>query len=863
MKLMLDPQPHTSKPTNVAEINNRLASSPVDISIAELAAAIGRGQSFCCGYFNKPAADGKIYRRNECWTSQEVFGLDFDDGLTLDDFTETCIKYDIMPAIVYTTFSHTPNHHKFRAIWQVPTPVTDLRVRWLIMQSLAHIVGQANDPKCYDPARLFFGGKSIVYLNADSYVNPYNLVLSVVAALEDRDKHNLGQNIKQFCKVTWLEMYNGLPYVTLEEKGIAKDLDISLANLKEKCFFYKIYIDKKILEETNSLKNCIDTPTLVAIHFTVTNDQFTPVKTDRWGRESLQKGDIVDTKAEAKLIDQRPENIAKVCQLAKDFVEGKYLGHNLRWMLMTWYANVKKGARFFINTMYRHYDSSRASRFNYYTRYALAQGYLPARCSEECPYFNDCDKKHLPLPDKLGAKRGQIVMTSGFLSKPLAQAEAEYQQAFQRALAAKDNKIYIIKAPTGIGKTENYLGLKDTLIAVPTHQLREEVLQRFVDRGYKRPATVGQFPAVSSRIDKQIADYYQAGAYGEAVKLIKWLSDNGQCNPKILKYHNDYQEYTQTRDTAVVTHQRVLFQKIIRQQQIIFDEDPFTSLVEPGEVKPADIDTLNKMAGKIIIDLDKMTPYQVYMPHQVIKQTFDYLLPHLAGKVSSNLGQLLKAKAIIKLKNNTVYYVVRRNLPMDMKIIILSATINEKLYRQMFGDRVDFIDIGNVETTGKIYQDSQFSYSRQCLDEHPDLLPKIVNDFRLPFITHAKYDQLIPDFIADLHFGATQGVDYMKAMDMLVIGTPHANNMAYIMYALGVGYNVSFDETLKYQKIDRNGISFWFMTYEDPNLREVQLYLIENELYQAIGRARTLRTDATVFLFSNYPIPGAIQTKLI
>ena len=45
--------------------------------------------------------------------------------------------------------------------------------------------------------------------------------------------------------------------------------------------------------------------------------------------------------------------------------------------------------------------------------------------------------------------------------------------------------------------------------------------------------------------------------------------------------------------------------------------------------------------------------------------------------------------------------------------------------------------------------------------------------------------------------------------------------------------------------------------FADENLRLVQFWMIESELEQAIGRARLLRHDCTVHLFSNFPLKQA------
>ena len=59
---------------------------------------------------------------------------------------------------------------------------------------------------------------------------------------------------------------------------------------------------------------------------------------------------------------------------------------------------------------------------------------------------------------------------------------------------------------------------------------------------------------------------------------------------------------------------------------------------------------------------------------------------------------------------------------------------------------------------------------------------------------------------------------------------------------------------MDYQTIQHNGMQFKFQTFNDPELRNIQLNLIEGELIQAVGRARTIRTDAKVQVYSNFPL---------
>jgi len=57
-----------------------------------------------------------------------------------------------------------------------------------------------------------------------------------------------------------------------------------------------------------------------------------------------------------------------------------------------------------------------------------------------------------------------------------------------------------------------------------------------------------------------------------------------------------------------------------------------------------------------------------------------------------------------------------------------------------------------------------------------------------------------------------------------------------------------------YQKIEYNGFRFMFYCFDKEELRKIQLALIESDLVQALGRARTLRTNSTVELYSNFPL---------
>jgi hypothetical protein len=76
-------------------------------------------------------------------------------------------------------------------------------------------------------------------------------------------------------------------------------------------------------------------------------------------------------------------------------------------------------------------------------------------------------------------------------------------------------------------------------------------------------------------------------------------------------------------------------------------------------------------------------------------------------------------------------------------------------------------------------------------------------------------------------------------------------------------YGFEFDESaeMSQQRVTRNGWITTFNTFADESLKKIQLWMIESELEQAVGRPRLLRHECKVHLFSNFPL--CYQAKVI
>lgn len=141
-----------------------------NITIENLADALVHGASFKPGVL----AGGN---KAENWIEQQLFGLDFDDGIRIEEVYNKVISLGITPCFMYTTFSHKEEHHKFRMIFCNDTVITDGNIRDKLQATLMGIIGGI-DEVCFNRDRLFFGGKghTVLYPDYDTRINAESII---------------------------------------------------------------------------------------------------------------------------------------------------------------------------------------------------------------------------------------------------------------------------------------------------------------------------------------------------------------------------------------------------------------------------------------------------------------------------------------------------------------------------------------------------------------------------------------------------------------------------------------------------------------------------------------------------------------
>ena len=83
------------------------------------------GHSFCPAVFE---SNGKYApRRKGSFLQQQIFALDFDDGITHNEVLQRALKYKIPPTFMYKTLSCDDIElNKFRAVWIADFVINDI-----------------------------------------------------------------------------------------------------------------------------------------------------------------------------------------------------------------------------------------------------------------------------------------------------------------------------------------------------------------------------------------------------------------------------------------------------------------------------------------------------------------------------------------------------------------------------------------------------------------------------------------------------------------------------------------------------------------------------------------------------------------
>jgi hypothetical protein len=805
------------------------------------------------GYsFTTATFGGKTKNKSNWIGPQYLFGKDFDRNTEPEYIYNKAQELGLGFGFAYTTFSDTPEYRKLRFVFYVDNPIiiTSTQAEG-ILTALDTFFGDS-DISCKNCDRVWYGGKERIF--GDRPQRPITIEsliqLLELAAVVKSDKVNKARDLK-----------------------VVQDKNETLRELLD--------------------QNQIDTKFI-----------------------GYKLPDIIeDVDIEATLVPQ-----LKILQSIKEcgFIEpvscyerGERLHRPQIWGLAMNLRYIKGG----LNWLEKYMD--RDGRYeDYHYDILSVSGYHPTRLQTFSPFESD----HLAynLLYLTGRKEYAITEDTQFLrSQSVFTVEAarhHLQNYWNQFINADDNKVYVFKTITGLGKTQLIADLikdgKTTgyTIAFPTHDLKDEFCERanvlnaeeFAkakrDRTlqsnvtYVNPKLPDSLP---SEIRTKLSYLYSTGAEKAAERLlkgyIKLLKTTGQDTEEIDDYRVAKQAIHGCTFGNIVTTHANAFSKDRKGKHlyghnntIIFDEDPLTEIVNTFTVTLRDFKTLRGHTKNA--ELRRICDY--YINHiendpAVLRQKEEFTTVGMGEEIvsiitqtqhdklfNSNIGQFFTSDVAFYSSHSSrwddpqnkdhIVFVVKRTLPTNRKIGIFSATADEKIYRLLLGDRLVFIDLTSVLCQGQLVQHTKHSCSRASLNNE-NVLGKVVeevNQLGHPVITFKSFQKHFDGAIEDVYLGNSSGTDKLNGQSVTIVGTPHVPYTTYILFAKALGLDVTsfFLHKPVNRRIERNGFVFPLMTFERDDLVDVQCYFIERELYQAVGRPRLINNDVEAHLFSNYPL---------
>lgn len=168
--VQLDTVCFTKKPArdDIRSMKPRLATQQeTQCTPEQFAEAVLQGKAYNPGILQGGA-------KAENWTKQQLYCLDIDNKeaenfpeklLTPEQALERCRENNILPFLIYSTFSSTPELPKFRICFCADSCTTDTLQREHIQLGLMALFPEC-DPACKNADRLYFGGREVLHMDS-------------------------------------------------------------------------------------------------------------------------------------------------------------------------------------------------------------------------------------------------------------------------------------------------------------------------------------------------------------------------------------------------------------------------------------------------------------------------------------------------------------------------------------------------------------------------------------------------------------------------------------------------------------------------------------------------------------------------
>jgi len=463
------------------------------------------------------------------------------------------------------------------------------------------------------------------------------------------------------------------------------------------------------------------------------------------------------------------------------------------------------------------------------------------------------------------------------------------------------NRVTFINAPTGLGKTETIINhlkslssTKDYIVAVPNHNLKEELSERMTSAGLQHSFTPRPPMFVTESLRLKYESYQEMGESKLASALLrKVISKKNVSNIQyteediqIAEDHKSALEEAYGSSTVVLTtHSMVMLapSNFTDKRTVIFDEDITHGLMDVSSIKSIKIfNILDKVIASASNNPNNLHHINsLKADAMMVKEFLIDMKDGVVGNVSENLAyknktyllealsdvegayhlvNLIGADKIMRVTNldstNLFHYGSVKTFDSHFnRIICLSATVDKWFCDNLIkNESFDFWHCGYTENITPIEQDNSRRYSSGHFMRAKNGVSLPVIPEGEAVITHKKHRGYFPDNETALYFGNTLGIDELKGRNVTIIGTPTAPTEVTVLKGHLMGFDIKNQNRGMLQLHKGEFYTFPFITFEDENLQNIEIRTAKAELSQDIGRARPSRTNGKVTIYSDIPM---------
>lgn len=870
--LNIDNVQHTTKPSKeeMGIINNRVIkeSNYIPVNFDEFVKMVTlEGKSFLPGHFSNET------RQNKYFQYQFMFCLDIDHGETLQEGLDICKRYNIIPNLIYTTFSHTEKEHRYRIVWFLNEIVEDVRLQKFIQLGLMRFF-KGHDKGCSDKTRMFNGSSSGPwYINKDTILTVPDLFIGLNNLF--RKDNNATKNTEAFAKQVGVNMINGYLDCKIVNETIVdytkKNVYLSTTKNNYNVNYNGVEENKK--NYSINFCNCFGT-----------------------AEEELQQIEKIKSKRQLKrnfdflLLNGK-------CQLFRDGLELKHkIEHKEMFGMFTNLLAIQGSEKYVkqivnnvLKTTSKSYEE-KLSNIENTIKQIKKVGYEPMKCCNHCSFYwnGDCNSDSTMIEHTEILKNNQPVKVKNKTQIRTIEEVRKDLRGLMNKFVEEDNKLMVVKAPTGIGKTEEFINIVDKVdglvYAAPTHKLIRNVADRLKDKGYRENVDFMVYPELPEEFENKdfIEQLYACGAFKRAGAELKRIS---QTDANVKEYIEQKRRCENFEKLILITHQRLIFSPLKQtHKRYVVDEDIFLNTMFPVQkVKITDLvnvvnsisqtdyqqkDTLNSFYKEVMgcnTCLVYKTPKTIFLDKD---ELLKFIMPLIRTKrIDTNIVGFMRSDCFVKDSKNEYIYYIKRNgfnvMELDASIIVLSATVN-KYFTEAAYKHAEFFDLGQVKFKGNLYQIPSRSLSRSCIRSNLKGYTKYTKKLCEKYLGSDYNLITFPEFLGEekedksINLWNCLGLDNIQEKDLAVVGTPHCPEIVYSLMCSVLELDINNAEQ-DYRLIRRNGFEFFFQSFSNNfMLSEIQLYMIESVLMQCIGRARLINNpNRNVLLLSNYMLPQA------